>query len=189
MISLKVIAVYSIGLLIILLAIGCSKKAEVPCRAIAISAITTASQPCIGQGKIMITSPMGSSWIYKIGNSSFQSSSSFEGLLPATYTIKAKNEAGCVDSAIIIVSEITSGPLFSNIKNLLVINCISCHGGNNPQAGVNFESNCEIINNWQRIKARAVDGNPSPMPQGGLLPLIERNKITNWINAGHRFAD
>jgi hypothetical protein len=34
-----------------------------------------------------------------------------------------------------------------------------------------------------------VDGNPSPMPPGGLLPASEQQKIINWINAGGRFAD
>jgi hypothetical protein len=34
-----------------------------------------------------------------------------------------------------------------------------------------------------------VDGNPSPMPTGGLLPANERQKITDWINAGGRITD
>jgi hypothetical protein len=35
-----------------------------------------------------------------------------------------------------------------------------------------------------RVKARAVDGNPSPMPSSGLMSLTNRNKLAAWIAAG-----
>jgi hypothetical protein len=56
-------------------------------------------------------------------------------------------------------------------------------------AGLDWKSSCDILQFWDRIKARAIDGNPSPMPQAGLLPLSEINKIMDWINAGHRYSD
>jgi hypothetical protein len=34
-----------------------------------------------------------------------------------------------------------------------------------------------------------VNGAPSPMPQAGLIPIEERNKIMEWIANGHRYED
>ena len=38
-------------------------------------------------------------------------------------------------------------------------------------------------------QVRAVDGNPTFMPQGGQLTTIDKQKITDWINAGGRTTD
>jgi len=59
----------------------------------------------------------------------------------------------------------------------------------NASGGVNLSTDCSIVSGKDRIKARAVDGNPSPMPSSGLLPAAERQKITDWINAGGRVID
>lgn len=170
---------------------GCSKKEAKECDIKPVIATTTTSDPCIAQGTITVTAPLGNNIQYRITNLSFQSSPVFNNLLPGSYTITAKDENGCSHSsdAEVLPVTMTPGSLFSMVKSVLGSNCVSCHGGSNPQSGIDFSRNCDIINNWSRIKARAVDGNPSPMPQGGLLPLSERNKIVNWINAGHRFTD
>ncbi len=168
----------------------CTKeKNNLACESLVFSATSTISNPCTGEGTIMVASPTGGNWKYSIGKAAFQACSVFVALLPANYTITAKNEKGCLYESNIEVMTTSSGPLFNQVKSLLATNCISCHSGANPQAGLNWTFNCDIINFWNRIKARAVDGNPSPMPQGGLLPLSERNKVTAWINAGHRFTD
>jgi hypothetical protein len=52
-----------------------------------------------------------------------------------------------------------------------------------------FTIDCNIVINKDRINARAVNGTGGPMPPSGLLPASERQKITNWINAGGRFTD
>jgi hypothetical protein len=57
------------------------------------------------------------------------------------------------------------------------------------QGGINFTVDCNIVLNKDRIKARAIDGNPSIMPPTGALPQADKDKITNWINAGGRFTD
>lgn len=64
-----------------------------------------------------------------------------------------------------------------------------CHSGINPQAGIDFTRICDILNHWDRIQARAVDGNPSPMPPTGIIPIVERNKILDWINTGHLYEE
>jgi hypothetical protein len=49
--------------------------------------------------------------------------------------------------------------------------------------------NIDVVNSWDRIKIRAVDGNPSFMPQGGELTGPDKQKIVDWVNAGHRITD
>ncbi len=167
--------------------ISCSKNATSPanCPALVITADTASSHPCVAGGSISITSPVGNGISYKIGNSAFQSSPVFSSLLPGTYKVVARDNGGCEYTSSIIIPESNAGTLFTAVKSLLAANCLSCHSGVNPQAGHDWTRSCDILNNWDRIKARAVDGNPSPMPQTGLLPLQERNKISAWITAGH----
>lgn len=83
----------------------------------------------------------------------------------------------------------TPGPAFLQVKRILATNCLQCHSGVNPQAGLDWSRDCDILTYWDRIKARAVDGDPSPMPQAGLMPMAERSLITAWIQAGHRYTD
>jgi hypothetical protein len=54
---------------------------------------------------------------------------------------------------------------------------------------MNWTVDCNIVNFKDRIRERAVNGNPSVMPPTGSLPASEKLKITNWINAGGRFTD
>jgi uncharacterized membrane protein len=87
------------------------------------------------------------------------------------------------------VSDLPSGPLFNQVRTLLQNNCVSCHNPNNQNGGMDWTVDCNIVTFKNNIKLRAVDGNPSPMPPTGLLPASERQKITNWINAGGKFTN
>lgn len=84
-----------------------------------------------------------------------------------------------------------AGPLFINARSVIVANCATsgCHTGTSPQAGINFSQDAVIVANRDRIKARAIDGIPTPMPPNGLMSQTNRNIITTWINAGGRFTD
>jgi len=182
----KVCPIFIYAIILSLLMAACKKNnVAINCENINISFTLIGSNPCTSQGKIIIASPIGASWQYKVNNSVYQTSPSIEFLLPGTFIITAKNANGCTDTATAVVNETAPGPLFTIVKNLLANNCTPCHTGTNPQAGLNWTKSCDIINHWDRIKARAVDGNPTPMPQAGLMPLIERTKIMDWINAGH----
>ena len=79
--------------------------------------------------------------------------------------------------------------MFAAVKAVLVANCNSCHTGAAAQGGQNFGTDCNIVNAAARIKARAVDGNPSFMPQGGQLTTADKQKITNWVTAGGKYSD
>ncbi len=83
----------------------------------------------------------------------------------------------------------TAGPLFSAVKSLMQANCQSCHNNSIANGGMNWTIDCNIVTNKARIKARAVDNNPSSMPPTGPLAQSEKDKITAWINAGGRFTD
>ena len=83
----------------------------------------------------------------------------------------------------------TAGPKFTAVKSLIQSQCLSCHNASMANGGVNLSTDCSIISAKNRIKVRAVDGTPSPMPTTGLLPASERQKITDWINAGGRVTD
>ena len=185
--NLKATKIILAACCIAMLSIAC-RKTSPGCNDIDITVVSTNSDPCNGTGSINVTVPTGLGFQYSI-NGTFQPSPVFNKLLPGTYNISVKQANGCTNSTKAIVNTIEAGSLYNNVKSLLVTNCVSCHGGTNPQAGISFMRDCDIINNWDRIDARAVKGNPSPMPQGGLLPLSERNKIIAWINAGHRFND
>jgi len=87
------------------------------------------------------------------------------------------------------ISTLRAGPAFLQVKRILANQCLQCHSGVNPQAGLDWSRDCDILQYWDRIKARAVDGDPSPMPQAGLIPESERNQIMAWIQAGHRYTD
>lgn len=180
--------------------IACKKEKKQPepvqpfnCNSIAIlfTANINASVECSNNGRIEIVTSSNSNYSYKINNGSYQSSNVFENLAPGKYAVSVKSKEDCVNMDSIVVSSITQtqGILFTEVKKIIAANCFTCHAGANPQGGLNFADNCTIVQAWDRIKARAVDGNPSPMPQPGLMPLSERNKITAWVNAGHRITD
>jgi uncharacterized membrane protein len=59
------------------------------------------------------------------------------------------------------------------------------------QNGFNFLNQCTILEQKDRIKARAVDqagsGSQMPPPPRPSLSASDQQKITNWINAGGGF--
>jgi len=73
-----------------------------------------------------------------------------------------------------------------HIKKIMDNNCVSCHGPSIQQGGVtlNTLAAVKIKATEGRIKARAIDGIPSFMPQGGELTAAEKDLITCWLNNG-----
>jgi hypothetical protein len=41
-----------------------------------------------------------------------------------------------------------------------------------------------VFANKDKVKARAIDGTPTPMPSAGLMSLSNRNKLAAWITVG-----
>jgi hypothetical protein len=181
------------GILSVTLFIAGCKKNDVPqpdpCSGInyMIEFNKTESVGTSNNGTITVTAPMGDTIQYQLNNGAFQSSRFFTNLAPGNYIITVKNQKGCTDTT--QTSILNYGPKYNLVKQLVTGYCGPCHLNNAMDGGMNFDADSRIVANKDRIKARAVDGNPSFMPQGGQLTTIDKQKITDWINAGGRTSD
>lgn len=166
-----------------------------PCAGITINVNNNVvnNTPCAtsNTGSITAAASGGTSpYTYSINSGPFQSGSAFLNLGVGSYTITAKDANGCTGNSVTTnVSNLPAGPLFTAVKTVLQNNCNSCHNGTVANGGMNWTVDCNIVTNKERIKARAVDASPSAMPPTGLMPASERQKITDWINAGGKFTD
>jgi hypothetical protein len=144
--------------------------------------------PCVStaDGSVTVNATGSTGFTYKIGTGAFQSATTFSALAPGSYVVTARDVDGCERTANVTVPAKASGPLFAAVKSIINAKCVSCHGGS---GGVSYNTDCSIVNGWERIKVRCVDGAPSFMPQGGQLPASEKAAITSWVTAGHRITD
>lgn len=178
-------------------AIGCTGSTTItltdpdPCATIVITQTinTTAHVPCTGSNNGSITSLASgglSPYTYSLNNGAFQSSGIFNNLAAGNYTVTAKDANNCLGTANTTVATAPAGPLFTQVRTIIQNNCAisGCHSGTQPP---DFRIDCNIVTNRDRIQARAVNGNPSFMPPTGALPAVDRQKITDWINAGGQF--
>ena len=72
----------------------------------------------------------------------------------------------------------------TDINPIIQTNCVNpgCHFAGGGSSGTDISSYSLI--DTARIRARVLDGNPSYMPQAGILPLLERQKIECWLKTG-----
>ncbi|MCB0715652.1 MAG: hypothetical protein KDC06_06515 [Chitinophagaceae bacterium] len=165
-----------------------------PCSGVTInvSSSVVGTDPCgTPAGKITLNASGGvPPYTYQLNGGSFQTSNIFSNLPNGSYNVVVKDQNGCTGTATnILVPELSAGPLFSQVRNVLQNNCVSCHNPANSNGGMNWTVDCNIVQFSNRIFERAVNGNPSPMPPTGLLPVSERQKIIDWINAGAKYTD
>jgi SprB repeat len=163
-----------------------------PCAGVTITMTTTTSPnvPCMANnGSITITPAGGTApYTFSLNGGAFQSSNMFNNLAAGNYSLVVRDVNNCSGNGNAAVGTASEGPLFSQVKVLIQNNCAvsGCHAGTQSP---DFRIDCNIVSNGSLIQQRAVFGNPSPMPPTGLLSASERQKITNWINAGGRFSD
>ena len=64
--------------------------------------VATLVQPTcsVGTGSITITAPTGTGVTYSINGSTYQASATFTGVVAGTYSVTAKNAAGCISTAV-----------------------------------------------------------------------------------------
>ena len=169
---------------------SCSKNDNKDCFfAPEITATIDKSHPCLSTGTIEITAPINLNYTYKIDQKNFQHNTLFENISSGKHVLSVKDNNGCVASIEVIVYTITKGSKFTEVASILKTRCASCHSGVNPHAGIDFTSACDILNHWNRIQARTVEGNPTPMPPSGLITTNEKNKLLDWINSGHQYEE
>lgn len=162
-----------------------------PCTGVSYN-VTSTKTEAIGSsnnGTITILEPRGDTINYKIGTGAYQSSWYFTNLAPGNYVVTVKNQKGCTDTAQITI--LNYGPKYAAVKQIILGYCGPCHLNGAVNGGKNFDTDASIISSWDRIKARAVDNNPSQMPEVPNAPLttVDKQKITDWVNAGHRQTD
>lgn len=165
-----------------------------PCSGVTITVntATTANTPCQPPSGMITVTPSGGTapYTYRLNSGTFQSSNVFSNLNAGVYSVTARDVNGCMGTAnTVLVADQASGPLFNAVRTVLQNNCVSCHNSTISEGGMNWTVDCNIVMFKDRIQARAVNANPSAMPPTGLMPASERQKITDWINAGGRYTD
>ena len=174
--------------------LSCNKKdvqAPDPCLGVSynVQYFKTESIGSSNNGSIAVAFPVGDTITYQLNTGSFQASPNFANLIPGNYVVTVKNQKGCTDTAQITI--LNYGPKYALVKQLVGGYCGPCHLNGTVNGGKNFDTDASIVSSWDRIKARAVDNLPSQMPQAPNAPLTnpDKQKITDWINAGHRISD
>lgn len=180
---------------------GCLGSAQVtltaadPCTGISITlnSVITANTPCLtpATGKITITASGSSGFTYNLNGGAYQASNIFSALTAGNYTISAKDANGCSKSATVTVGTVPMGPLFTEVKNIITTRCggSGCHLNGGSAAGYNFDNDCSIVSQWSKINSSSVTGNNMPKSPQPKLTTAEKQKITNWINAGHAYTN
>lgn len=187
----------------VLTAGSCDKGSDPPpppsCTGVSITVTNTASTigtPCLtpGNGSLTVSAAGGSgSYTYSVNNGPFQTSNVFNALTPGNYTVTAKDANNCTGTLTATVPGQPAGALFAAVRTMIQSNCAGagCHSGSNPAGGHDWTKDCEIVAFKTNIKARAVDATSAStiMPPTGALPATEKQKITDWINAGGLYTN
>jgi len=84
-------------------------------------------------------------------------------------------------------TQIPSGPITyeTHISPIISSRCISCHSGNNPQAGLLLE-NYNQVRNASEIGTliQRINDAANPMPTSGLMSVSTRVLFDEWVNNG-----
>ncbi len=177
---------------------ACSKSDTIPapvpvdpCLGVTITPVASVTHTITGQllGTITVTSPIGSGYSYSVTGLPYQVSTNFFGLAAGNYTLSVKNVNNCIGTATITINGY--GPKYYAVRTIVNGYCGPCHLNGAVNGSKNFDADTDIVNSWDRIKARAVDGIPSFMPAApnAQLTAIDKQKIVDWVNAGHRITD
>ena len=192
--------IISAGIILSIFFAGCSKSDTTPvppppppvdpCLGVTITPVAGVTHTITGQsqGTITVTSPIGSGYTYSITGTVFQPSTNFFNLPAGTYTVTVKNANNC-SGTLTGVTIKGYGPKFFAVRTIINGYCGPCHLNGTISGGKNWDLDNDVVASWDRIKIRTVDGNPTFMPQGGQLTANDKQKIVDWVNAGHRITD
>lgn len=170
--------------------VGCGKeKGPDPCTGVNYD-IQYSSNPAVGgiaNGNITVLTPRGDTLTYSVNNGSAQASPIFNGLSAGSYVVRVINKKGCSDTVTVTLP--AYGAKYAAVKELITGYCGPCHLNGGNSGNKNFDTDASIVASWDRIKIRCVNGTPTYMPQNGQLTTLDKQKITDWVNAGHRQSD
>jgi len=159
---------------------------------VTVTATSTEASTCANDGSITATGAGSTSFTYSLDGTNFQAAASFTSVKQGTYTVTAKDGAGCRATVQVTVTAkaTTKGPLWTAVRNLITSRCAlsGCHAGPAPTGGLDFTSDCVVLGAKDNIKLHAVD--LGDMPEGGpMLSESDKKKIKDWIAAGGQFAN
>ena len=170
--------------------LGCNKdKGPDPCSGTSydIQIVKTAAIGGVNNGSITVLTPRGDTLKYAVNNGAPQQSPYLTGLAPGNNIVKVINQKGCSDTLHVLIS--AYGPKYAAVRQLMMGYCGPCHLNGGSSGGKNLDSDSSIVASWDRIRLRCVNGQPTFMPQNGQLTSLDKQKITDWVNAGHRLTD
>lgn len=174
----------------VLIAYSCNKdKGPDPCAGTSydIQIVKTAAVGGLNNGSITVLYPRGDTLKYAINNGTPQQSPNLTGLAAGNNIVKVINQKGCSDTLHVMIA--AYGPKYAAVRQLMIGYCGPCHLNGGSSGGKNLDTDSSIVANWDRIRFRCVNGVPTFMPQNGQLTAIDKQKITDWVNAGHRLTD
>jgi large repetitive protein len=152
--------------------------------------------PCVtpaNNGSITVTASGSTGFTYNINGGAYQTSNIFASLNAGNYLIAVKDVNGCTKTLSVAVAVVAPGPLFSQMRTLITTRCSGsgCHMNGTTTAGYNFDADCSIVTNWSKINGACITLTLKQMPISPQPPLTttEKQIITNWVNAGHRYTD
>jgi cytochrome c551/c552 len=172
-----------------LAALGCGKATGDCLEPDLVTVSAGESHPCDPSGTVAILDPLGAGYRYRIDAQPFQEQPLFIGVGVGRHRVAVQDADGCVAEQEVVVDTVIAGPAFREVARVLALRCADCHNGFNPQSGLDFTAPCDVLRHWDRIRERAVIGEPSPMPPTGLISSTERQTIEAWIASGHRYQD
>ena len=74
----------------------------------------------------------------------------------------------------------------TDISPIISSRCISCHSGNNPQAGLLLENYNQVRNSSENgLLIQRINDPADPMPATGLMPTSTRALFDEWVNNGY----
>lgn len=180
----------ALPILIGIIMAGCTKQDSTDRCAGTNYDIQFTKNPAIGgvnNGSLSIFYPRGDTLRYQLNNGAPQANPNFSGLAPGKYLIWVINQKGCSDTISTTIE--AYGPKYAAVKQLIAGYCGPCHLNGGASGGKNLDTDASIVSSWDRIRLRCVNGTPTFMPQNGQLTTIDKQKITDWVNAGHRISD
>lgn len=73
----------------------------------------------------------------------------------------------------------------ADVKTIMSNNCTSCHAGSSPSAGLDLTSKDNVQNAIEnRNLLGRINSSSNPMPQSGLMPQSNRDKMQAWKDQG-----
>lgn len=74
----------------------------------------------------------------------------------------------------------------THISTVMTSNCISCHGGSNPQGNLVLENYNQVRNSAENgTLIQRINDVANPMPPAGLMPASTRALLDEWVQNGY----